>query len=491
MLKPPISTFENATANTLTKPVAKERDATSTKGSSASPIAKAHHALALCEFAAVFSAGLLSKYLYLNLFLAHQPDWLPYVLIAFAVSAMQHITYGQMGLYEIDRLTDTDLDLGKLLGGLTIAFLVVLGVLYATKEAEDVSRGWTFTWLGLSAIVVVYLRANLTRGIREAMATGRLRRRVAIVGTPVYALAAGERLKDTQGAANDIHLYALEVPSDDGRFSGTPMDLEAAMLRSPYDRVIVALPADDTANIRNVVRLLGSYTTDLLLCTNLTAPIVNTASARHMGGLQADVVHLVPGSEDQWIVKRTIDVVLATILLLVLSPLLLIVAAAIKLESAGPVFFRQRRSGQNNSVFNIIKFRSMQTADDGPVVPQATRNDRRITRVGKFIRATSIDELPQLINVLLGHMSLVGPRPHAIAHDQIFEQQFDLFLRRRRVKPGMTGWAQVNGFRGETRTPEDVRRRMDYDLYYIDRWSIWFDMEILARTIFVFSRGAY
>ncbi len=491
MFKPPISAFENATSPVQNQELPVKSDAALRRVSSASPIARAHTELAICEFATIFLTGLLSKFLYLDLFVAHQPDWQPYVLIAFAVSAVQHITYGQMGLYEIDRLTDIDLNFGKLFGGLIIAFLIVLGVLYATKQAEDVSRGWTFTWLAMASVVLVYVRASLTRRIRQAMATGRLRRRVAIVGTAAYVAAAGERVRANQGAANDIHLFALQVPAGDSRFSGNPADLETAMLRLPYDRIIVAMPADDTASIRSIVRALGSYTTDLLLCTDLTKPIVSTASARHMGGLQADVVHLIPGSENQWIVKRTIDVILATILLLILSPLFLIVAAAIKLESAGPVIFKQRRFGQNNSVFTIFKFRSMVAAEDGPVVIQATRNDTRITRVGRFIRATSIDELPQLINVLLGQMSLVGPRPHAIAHDQIFEQQSDLFSRRRRVKPGITGWAQVNGFRGETKAPEDARQRMDHDLYYIDRWSIWFDIEILARTVFVFSKGAY
>jgi Undecaprenyl-phosphate glucose phosphotransferase len=491
MFEPRISGSEITTASVGKQEAKFERDVTLRRASSATPIARAHRELAICECVTVFATALLSKVLYLDLFIAHQPDWLPYVLIALAVSAMQSITYGQMGLYDIDQLTDVDLNFGKLLGGLIIAFLVVLGVLYATKQAEDVSRGWTFTWLAMAAVMLVFVRANLTRRIRQAVASGRLRRRVAIVGTTAYAAAAGDRLRANHGAANDIRLYALQAPEGDNRFEGNLADLEAAMSRQPYDRIIVAMPADDSANIRNIVRSLGSYTTDLLLCTNLTKPIVSTASARHTGGLQADVVHLVPGSEELWIVKRTIDIVFSIALLLILAPVFAVVAAAIKMDSNGPVFFKQRRYGQNNSAFEIFKFRSMSNSDDGPVVIQATRNDRRITRVGRFIRATSVDELPQLINVIFGHMSLVGPRPHAIAHDLIFEQQFDLFSRRRRVKPGITGWAQVNGFRGETKTPEDVRRRMDHDLYYIDRWSIWFDMEILARTIFVFSKGAY
>ena len=196
-------------------------------------------------------------------------------------------------------------------------------------------------------------------------------------------------------------------------------------------------------------------------------------------------------TDDHVLIKRILDVAVAGAALIALLPLLCIVALAIKLDSRGPVFFRQRRIGLNNQVFKIFKFRSMTVAQDGDVVEQAQRNDPRVTRVGRIIRSTSIDELPQLINVLLGHMSIVGPRPHAIAHDRQFEQQFDLFARRRRVLPGITGWAQINGYRGETRTEADVRGRLEHDLYYIDNWSIWFDLEIIARTAFTFGRGAY
>jgi len=168
-----------------------------------------------------------------------------------------------------------------------------------------------------------------------------------------------------------------------------------------------------------------------------------------------------------------------------------VVALAIKIDSPGPVFFRQRRYGQNNSIFRIFKFRTMAVTEDGPTVKQAERDDPRVTRMGRILRRTSIDELPQLLNVLTGDMSIVGPRPHALAHDQLFEQKLDLFSRRRRVRPGLTGWAQVHGFRGETKTTEDIRSRMQHDLYYIDNWSIWLDIEIITRTVFVLFRGAY
>jgi putative colanic acid biosynthesis UDP-glucose lipid carrier transferase len=170
-----------------------------------------------------------------------------------------------------------------------------------------------------------------------------------------------------------------------------------------------------------------------------------------------------------------------------------IIAAAIKLDSPGPVFFRQRRYGFNNDAIVVWKFRTMHhRPDDETVVPQATRNDPRVTRVGRFLRRTSLDELPQIFNVLTGEMSLVGPRPHAVAHNEQYAKIIDDYLSRHRVKPGITGWAQVNGLRGETDTPEKMRLRVQHDLYYIDNWSFLFDLKILALTPFAaINRNAY
>ena len=162
-------------------------------------------------------------------------------------------------------------------------------------------------------------------------------------------------------------------------------------------------------------------------------------------------------------------------------------ALLIWLETGRPLFFRQRRYGFNQQEFRIIKFRTMTTLDDGDVVRQARRNDPRITRFGRFLRKWNIDELPQLINVLKGDMSLVGPRPHALSHNREYEQKIALYARRHNVLPGITGWAQVNGFRGETDTDEKMKRRVDHDLYYIDNWSLWLDLRILLLTLF--SRG--
>jgi exopolysaccharide biosynthesis polyprenyl glycosylphosphotransferase len=187
--------------------------------------------------------------------------------------------------------------------------------------------------------------------------------------------------------------------------------------------------------------------------------------------------------------KRVFDVVTAMIALVALAPLLAVVAIVIKLDSRGPVLFRQTRHGYNNEVIKVLKFRTMTELEDGDNFVQVVQNDERITRVGAVLRRANIDELPQLINVLSGEMSIVGPRPHATAHNKLFEDKILLFSRRHVIKPGITGWAQVNGYRGATDTLEKMRRRVEHDLYYIDNWSFWFDLRIIIMTLF--SKSAY
>jgi len=187
--------------------------------------------------------------------------------------------------------------------------------------------------------------------------------------------------------------------------------------------------------------------------------------------------------------KRLLDLLLAGCGLIVLSPVLLAIALAIRLDSPGPVFFRQLRHGFNHELIGVLKFRTMHAdqcdAPDAQAVRQARRGDPRITPLGRFLRKTSLDELPQLWNVLKGEMSLVGPRPHALVHNEQFARQIDGYLGRHRVRPGITGWAQVNGCRGETRTVEEMRRRVELDLWYVDNWSLLLDVQILLRTVLV------
>jgi exopolysaccharide biosynthesis polyprenyl glycosylphosphotransferase len=181
--------------------------------------------------------------------------------------------------------------------------------------------------------------------------------------------------------------------------------------------------------------------------------------------------------------KRTFDLLFASLALLLLTPVLAVVALLIKLDSAGPVFFLQHRYGFNQKPFRIIKFRTMRSLDDGPVISQAKKDDPRVTQVGAWLRRWSLDELPQLFNVIKGDMSLVGPRPHALSHDREYEQRISVYARRHNVKPGITGWAQIHGLRGETDTDDKMQSRVEYDLHYIDNWSLGLDLQIMIRTV--------
>jgi putative colanic acid biosynthesis UDP-glucose lipid carrier transferase len=217
--------------------------------------------------------------------------------------------------------------------------------------------------------------------------------------------------------------------------------------------------------------------------------LVNQITIRHLidhvGGLPVLAVCETPFYGVNGMVKRISDLVLATLILILISPLLAAIAIAVKATSPGPAIFRQRRYGLDGREIVVYKFRSMTVAEDGDVVRQATRNDSRVTRFGAFLRRTSLDELPQFINVLQGRMSIVGPRPHAVAHNEMYRKLIRSYMIRHKVRPGITGWAQVNGLRGETDTVEKMKARIEYDLDYLRHWSLKLDLAIIWRTIFV------
>ncbi len=264
--------------------------------------------------------------------------------------------------------------------------------------------------------------------------------------------------------------------------------IDAARVLSP-EAVFVIAPWSDIATIDRCVEELLTVPVEIHLGPERILDRFDHVRISKFGSMATLQLTRAPLSAFEVLEKRIFDVIVAAAGLIVLAPALALIALIIKLDSPGPVFFLQRRYGFNQQMFRIIKFRTMTTLDDGEVVRQACRNDHRITRIGSWLRRWNIDELPQLINVLRGDMSLVGPRPHALSHDREYEQRVSLYARRHNVKPGITGWAQVNGLRGEIDTDEKLRQRVDCDLYYIDNWSMLLDIKILLYT--VFSREAY
>ena len=440
----------------------------------------------------ILVTSISAKIFYLNIFLGTEEPLLPYVVVAIALGFTLSICYEQMGLYRSSILIQPVIGFGKIWGGLIVAFLILLGLLYILKISDQFSRGWIISWLISSLFALVAVRSQTTKVIKRRIKEGRLRHSVAIYGSPKFVAQLGSeyghmaQLDDVAGIFFSPHAGGAMQGSDGGL-----EELRTAMSERQFGTIIIALPASDKQAIQTAVKSLACYSAELLLCSDLSHYPVSVSGSRTFGNLRMDVINVVPGSEFSRVAKPLLDYTLAAAGLVLLAPLLAIIAVAIKLDSPGPIFFRQRRYGQNNQVFRIFKFRTMTVAEDGAVVVQAKRNDVRVTRVGRLLRSTSLDELPQLLNVLRAEMSLVGPRPHAIAHDEAFEEKLDSFSRRRRVLPGITGWAQVNGYRGETKTIDDLRSRMLHDLYYIDNWSIWLDLEIIARTLLVATRRAY
>ena len=269
---------------------------------------------------------------------------------------------------------------------------------------------------------------------------------------------------------------------------GTVDDLLIFARHHRIDQVVVALPWGAEARLLGWMKKLRNLPVEVRLCPDMIGFHLPHSGVSHIGGVPLLNVFEKPLAGWDWIVKAVEDRLLAGIILLAISPLMLIIAFGIKLTSPGPVFFKQKRYGFNNEVIEVYKFRSMYqgSAQGGlGVVQQATRGDPRITPIGGFLRRTSLDELPQFLNVFKGDMSIVGPRPHAVAHNEQYARLIDEYLARHKVKPGITGWAQVHGLRGETDTLEKMERRVQYDLYYIENWSFFLDMKIILTTFLV------
>jgi putative colanic acid biosynthesis UDP-glucose lipid carrier transferase len=257
--------------------------------------------------------------------------------------------------------------------------------------------------------------------------------------------------------------------------------------------VHIALPLHDHARIRELIGQLEGTTASIFYIPDLTGIGVVQGRLEDREGLPLVGLCETPFTGTNLLAKRVSDIVVASAVLVLIAPLMLAIAIGVKLSGPGPVIFRQRRNGLNGEEIVVYKFRSMSTLDDGDVIRQATRDDARLTRFGAFLRRSSLDELPQFINVLQGRMSVVGPRPHAVAHNEMYRDMIRAYMVRHKVRPGITGLAQVSGFRGETDTIEKMQARVKYDLEYLRKWSLALDLAIIARTIrlVLFDRQAY
>jgi putative colanic acid biosynthesis UDP-glucose lipid carrier transferase len=375
---------------------------------------------------------------------------------------------------------------------LVAAILVTLG--YVTKTSAIFSRQVVLSWMVLAPLVLVGLRLKVYMGLHWARERGFNSRTVVIAGAGELGKQLAKNVVDTPWLGMQLYgffddnLVGEKIELQPGG-RGYPVlgdldDMVQFARDHKIDMVYLALPLRAEDRFRQVVDALKDTTASVYFAPDLFAFSLLHASLTDLRGIPLVSLWETPFYGINGWLKRVEDLVLASIILLAVFPLMLVIALGVKLTSPGPVIFKQRRYGLDGEEIVVYKFRTMTVCQDGPEVPQATRQDHRVTRFGAFLRRHSLDELPQFFNVLKGTMSIVGPRPHAVAHNEYYRRRIPAYMLRHKVRPGLTGWAQINGWRGETETLEKMEKRIEYDLDYLRRWSLWFDLKIIFLTMF-------
>ena len=382
----------------------------------------------------------------------------------------------------------------RMISAWAFVFLLFIGASFFAKLGGEVSRLWlsAFFFVGLAVLIAerLFLRAMVRGWARD----GRLDRRTIIVGSD----QSGEKLVEALKTQDDSDIDILGVFDDrnDARAldtcAGSPKlgkvdDIVEFARRTRVDLVLFALPISAETRILEMLKKLWVLPVDIRLSAHTNKLRFRPRSYSYLGKVPTLDVFEAPITDWDMVMKGLFDRVVGGIILLFALPVMALVALAIKLDSPGPVLFRQKRFGFNNERIDVFKFRSLYHHQADPTASKVvTRNDPRVTRVGRFIRKTSLDELPQLFNVVFKHnLSLVGPRPHAVQgklQSRLFDEAVDGYFARHRVKPGITGWAQINGWRGEIDNEEKIQKRVEFDLYYIENWSVLFDLFILLKT---------
>src|SRR6266852_2791439 len=451
--------------------------------------------LLICEFFVVAGAAYLASVIYHEAVMGEWQSSHLYIAANLSLAATVELIALGFGHYKNCQSQSRHAFLFSGFGAVALAFSFLLSALFLLKITELYSRA-TFVFQFITVeFAVLAARAFFYSRLQSSIAAGLVNaRRVVLIGDAIDRAEFTKRLKAT--GIQTVGSFPFPVWRDGTTGDGDPQECaerEVCRLidgcrRLKPDDILILAKQDGLARLNGLVCSLSEVPAGLHVVLVEAATFLAAARIVEFGNTVTMQVLRPPLSQLQQAAKRVFDVLLAAAGVVILSPLLTIVAIAIKLYSPGAVLFRQTRHGYNNETIKVFKFRSMMQADDGEFV-QAVQNDSRITRVGAILRRTNIDELPQLINVLRGEMSIVGPRPHATAHNKMFEDKISVFSRRHVVKPGITGWAQVNGYRGFTETLEQMQRRVEHDLYYIDNWSFCLDLRIIVMT--VFSKSAY
>jgi len=402
------------------------------------------------------------------------------------------------GFYEFDRLLSSSRAMRAVIARWSLVILALIAFGFALKISEDFSRFWLFAWAGVSSATLIASRitagAILRRSARDG---GVFARRVAIVGATEVATKFAEAASDPDRAVTVVGVYMAQPDCDyykEGRLPvGDLKALSQAARNGEIDDIVIALPGSSREEMAALVNRLSLLPVSIAICANTHWLDHKGGEIVRIGGAPLLTLYRRPLEGWGGLIKSAEDMVLGGMLFLAALPVMLVIAIGIRLQGKGPILFTQQRHGFNHAVFRIYKFRTMTVSEDEEKIEQARLDDPRITPFGKILRRYSLDELPQLINVLRGEMSLVGPRPHALAHNDQYAVMIENYSGRHKVKPGITGWAQVNGYRGETSENELMEERVRFDLEYIDNWSLWFDLKILVLTVgaVLFPKNAY
>jgi putative colanic acid biosynthesis UDP-glucose lipid carrier transferase len=378
-----------------------------------------------------------------------------------------------------------------------LSVLALLG--YATRSLAQFEPDLLLGWAIATPLVQWACVAIGTAVLRWHASLPGSRRPAVIIGAGRMGLRVAQMLRTRQafghellGFFDDRSAERVNLPADAtlvGALDGLPAYIEHHGVRD----VFITLPLTSQPRILRLLESLQNTTASIHFVPDIFGVSVIQGRLDDMGGVPVVGLMVEPFTGINGFIKRVSDITMSALILVLVSPVMLGLAIGVKMSSPGPVIFRQRRTGLDGEIIDVYKFRSMRAQDNGPVVVQATRGDSRITPFGAFIRRTSLDELPQFVNVLQGHMSIVGPRPHAVAHNEQYRTQVKAYMARHKCKPGITGWAQVNGLRGETDTVDKMAARVEYDLEYLRNWSLGLDLLIIARTVKLvfFDRGAY
>jgi Undecaprenyl-phosphate glucose phosphotransferase len=429
---------------------------------------------------------------------AQIPDILPLCAIGSLASFVYTLRMKGSGYYEFSEAAKPRLEVREILACWFTTGLLLALIAFLLKVSATYSRGGFVVFYLLSPIALLGVRKLAKIALAQAVARGAVGARDIVMIGDVNEMAALKRDELlTLCGSSEVNRFTLSRDHDEAIRSSRDLQVIGAaadfIRRHDCHQILVALPWHDRARIELVKHQIKTVPVPARLLPDMAVRALSDNAWSGCKRPLAIELQRAPLSEAQRFVKRSVDVVVAAFGLLLFLPVMLVAAVAIKLDSPGPVLFRQSRRGFNGKSFVILKFRTMTVQEDGAHVAQATRHDSRVTRIGRPLRESSFDELPQLWNVLKGDMSLIGPRPHALAHDNFFETLLRDYAFRHHVKPGITGWAQCNGVRGPMPTVEHAAKRVKLDLWYITNWSLRLDLLIIVKTMFevVRSRNAY